>query len=61
MILKRVPLSQQIFFSMIGLMSFTLLIVAVLNIQQIKKDTTNYNTERLDRKDRAVAKSIEAK
>tara|TARA_B100000902_G_C27321469_1_gene924920 strand:- start:4321 stop:5778 length:1458 start_codon:yes stop_codon:yes gene_type:complete len=45
---------------MIGLMSFALLIVATLNIQQIKKDTTAYNTERLDRKDRAVAKSIEA-
>ena len=60
MILKRVPLSQQIFFSMIGLMSIALFIVAILNIQQIKTDTTSYNTERLDRKDRAVAKSIEA-
>ena len=60
MILKRVPLSQQIFFSMIGLMSFALFIVAILNIQQIKTDTTRYNTERLNRKDRAVAKSIEA-
>ncbi len=60
MILKKVPLSQQIFFSMIGLMSFALFFVAILNIQQIKKDTTNYNKDRLDRKDRAVAKSIEA-
>ena len=35
-------------------------IVAWVNINQIKKDTTNYNSERLARKDRAVAKSIEA-
>ena len=54
------PLSRQIFFSMIGLMSFALFIVTIINIQQIKKDTTNYNTDRLDRKDRSVAKSIEA-
>jgi len=60
MILKKVPLSQQIFLSMIMLMSCALLIVAVINIRQIKKDTTNYNAERLARKDRAVAKSIEA-
>ncbi len=60
MILKKVPLSQQIFFSMIGLMSLALLVVATINIRQIKKETTSYNVERLARKDRAVAKSIEA-
>ena len=60
MILKKVPLSQQIFLSMIGLMSLALLVITIINIQQIRKETTNYNTERLARKDRAVAKSIEA-
>ena len=60
MILKKVPLSQQIFLSMIVLMSFALLIVAVISIKQIKQETTNYNLERLARKDRSVAKSIEA-
>ena len=60
MIFKKATLSQQIFFSMIVLISCALLIVAIINIKQIQKDTTNYNIERLGRKDRAVAKSIEA-
>ena len=58
--LKKATLGQQIFLSIIGLISFSLGIVAAINIQQIKKDTTRYNVERLSRKDRAVAKSIEA-
>ena len=58
--LRKAALSQQIFLSMIGLISVSLIIVAVINIQQIKEETTNYNTERLARKDRAVAKSIES-
>ena len=60
MFVKKITLSQQIFFSTIILVSFFLAIVAWVNINQIKKDTTNYNSERLARKDRAVAKSIEA-
>jgi two-component system nitrogen regulation sensor histidine kinase NtrY len=60
MFVKKITLSQQIFFSTIILVSFSLAIVAWININQIKKDTTNYNIERLARKDRAVAKSIEA-
>ena len=60
MFVKKITLSQQIFFSTIILISFSLAIVAWINIGQIKKDTTNYNIERLARKDRAVAKSIEA-
>ena len=60
MFVKKITLSQQIFFSTIILVSFFLAIVAWVNINQIKTDTTNYNTERLARKDRAVAKSIEA-
>ena len=60
MILKKVPLSQQIFLSMIGLMSFALFVIAIINIQQIRQETMNYNAERLARKDRAVAKSIES-
>ena len=60
MFVKKITLSQQIFLSTIILVSFFLAIVAWINIKQIKKDTTNYNSERLARKDRAVAKSIEA-
>ena len=45
---------------MIGLISFALLIISIVNIQQIQNETRNYNNERLSRKDRAVAKSIEA-
>jgi len=60
MSLRKATLSQQIFFSMIGLISLALLTVTVFNITQIKNDTTKYNEERLSRKDRAVAKSIEA-
>ncbi len=45
---------------MIGLISLSLVIVAFINIQQIKQDTTAYNADRLARKDRAVAKSIES-
>ena len=58
--LKKTTLSQQIFLSMIGLISVSLVIVALINIQQIKQDTTEYNIDRLARKDRAVAKSIES-
>ena len=60
MVFTKSTLSQQIFFSMIGLMSLALVIVAVININKIQKDTETYNAERLSRKDRAVAKSIEA-
>ncbi|MBJ05082.1 MAG: hypothetical protein CMP65_04200 [Flavobacteriales bacterium] len=60
MIFKKARLSQQIFISMIALISFSMLIIAIINIQQIQKDTKKYNIERLNRKDRAVAKSIEA-
>ena len=60
MILKKATLSQQIFFAMIVLVSCSLLIVAIINIKQIQKDTIKYNIERLDRKDRSVAKSIES-
>ena len=42
------------------LISCALGIIAYINIQQVKKDTTNYNLERLSRKDRSVAKSFEA-
>jgi len=44
---------------MIALITFALLVVAVINIKETRKDTTQYNNERLARKDRAVAKSIE--
>ena len=57
---KKATLSQKIFLSMIGLISVSLVIVALINIQQIKQDTTEYNIDRLARKDRAVAKSIES-
>tara|TARA_B100000965_G_C19597392_1_gene760882 strand:- start:223 stop:1737 length:1515 start_codon:yes stop_codon:yes gene_type:complete len=57
---KKLTLSQQIFLSMIALISFSFLIVAVLNIIQIQNETKTYNIDRLSRKDRAVAKSIEA-
>ena len=60
MVFTKSTLSQQIFFSMIGLMSLALVIVAVININKIQEDTETYNAERLSRKDRAVAKSIEA-
>ena len=58
--LRKATLSQRIFLSMIGLISLSLITVAAINIQQIKEDTTNYNKERLARKDRSVAKSIES-
>ena len=58
--LRKATLSQQIFLSMIGLISFSLLIISFVNIQQIQNETRKYNTERLSRKDRSVAKSIEA-
>ena len=57
---KKLTLSQQIFLSMIALISFSFLIVAVLNIIQIQNETKTHNIDRLSRKDRAVAKSIEA-
>lgn len=57
---KKATLSQQIFLSIIILISVSLAVVATINIAQVKKDTTSYNIERLARKDRAVAKSIEA-
>ena len=57
---KKLTLSQQIFLSMIALISFALLIVAILNVIQIKNETIAYNNDRLARKDRAVAKTIEA-
>ncbi|MBF25033.1 MAG: hypothetical protein CMP49_00725 [Flavobacteriales bacterium] len=60
MVFKKTTLRLQIFLSMIGLITFALLIVAIINIQQTRKDTEQYNSERLARKDRAVAKSIEA-
>jgi len=60
MFLKQTTLRLQIFLSMIGLITFALLIVAIINIQQTREDTEQYNTDRLARKDRAVAKSIEA-
>jgi len=60
MIFKKAKLSQQIFISMIALISFSLLIVAVINIIQIQNETRTYNIDRLSRKDRAVAKSIES-
>ena len=60
MFVKKITLSQQIFFSTIILVSFFLAIVAWVNIDQIKTDTTYYNTDSLGRIDRAVAKSIEA-
>ena len=60
MFLKQTTLRLQIFLSMIGLITFALLIVAIINIQQTREDTEKYNTDRLARKDRAVAKSIEA-
>ena len=60
MIFKKAKLSQQIFISMIALVSFSMLIIAIINIQQIQKETKTYNIDRLSRKDRAVAKSIEA-
>ena len=58
--LKKTTLSQQIFLSMIGLISFALFIIAIVNIKQIQNETRKYNTDRLSRKDRSVAKSIEA-
>ena len=60
MFLKQITLRLQIFLSMIGLITFALLIVAIINIQQTRQDTEKYNSDRLARKDRAVAKSIEA-
>ena len=60
MIFKKTTLRFQIFLSMISLITFSLFTVSVINIQQINKDTTQYNLDRLARKDRAVAKSIEA-
>jgi signal transduction histidine kinase len=57
---KKLTLSQQIFLSMIALISFALLIVAILNVIQIQNETIAYNNDRLARKDRAVAKTIEA-
>jgi len=57
---KKLTLSQQIFLSMIALISFSLLLVAILNALQIRNETIAYNNERLARKDRAVAKTIEA-
>ena len=60
MFFKKITLRLQIFLSMIALVTFALLIVSIINIKQIKKETTQYNIERLARKDRAVAKSIES-
>ncbi len=60
MILKKTTLRLQIFLSMIGLITFSLLVVAIINVKETKQDTEQYNIERLARKDRAVAKSIEA-
>ena len=60
MILKKTTLRLQIFLSMIGLITFSLLVVAIINVKETKADTEQYNIERLARKDRAVAKSIEA-
>ena len=57
---KKVTLRWQIFLSIIGLISFSLAIVAGINIFQINQDIIKYNEERLNRKDRAVAKSVEA-
>ena len=57
---KTRTISHQIFLSIITLISCALGIIAYINIQQVKKDTTNYNLERLSRKDRSVAKSFEA-
>ena len=60
MMLKKTTLRLQIFLSMVGLITFSLLVVAIINIKQTKEDTEQYNADRLSRKDRAVAKSIEA-
>ena len=57
---KKLTLSQQIFLSMIALISFALLLVVILNALQIRNETIAYNNDRLARKDRAVAKTIEA-
>ena len=60
MFFRKTTLTQQILFSTILLISSSLCIFAWVNISQIKKDTINYNYERLARKDRAVTKSVEA-
>jgi len=60
MVLKNTTLRLQIFLSMVGLITFSLLVVAIINVKQTKEDTEQYNVDRLSRKDRAVAKSIEA-
>jgi len=54
--LKKTTLSQQIFLLMIGLISFALFIIAIVNIKQIQNETRKYNTDRLSRKDRSVDK-----
>ena len=58
--LKNTTLRLQIFLSMVGLITFSLFVVAIINVRQTKEDTEQYNVDRLSRKDRAVAKSIEA-
>jgi len=57
---KKITLSRQIFLSMIALIVFSFLIMLFVTKQQIKSDRKKYHIERLGRKDRAVAKSIEA-
>ena len=45
MILKKTTLRLQIFLSMIGLITFSLLLVAIINVKQTKNDTEQYNIE----------------